>query len=100
MRKYGNQFRGLEAYYEVSSYGRIKSLARTIEKSNFKHTKYQVYRPERMLKPAADACGYLHVIIGLPKQKAELWKMHQLVWYAFHPEYDRKKCRKASHNPP
>lgn len=53
-----------------------------------------------MLKPAADACGYLHVRIGNPKQKATLWKVHQLVWYAFHPEYDRKKCRKANHNPP
>lgn len=24
-------------------------------------------------------------------QKANLWKVHQLVWLAFHPEYDRKK---------
>ncbi len=35
--------------------------------------------------------GYLHVRIGKPKQKASLWKVHQLVWLAFHPEYDRKK---------
>lgn len=25
-------------------------------------------------------------------QKANLWKVHQLVWLAFHPEYDRRKC--------
>ena len=36
--------------------------------------------------------GYLHVRIGKPKQKASLWKVHQLVWLVFHPEYDRKKC--------
>ena len=30
--------------------------------------------------------------IGKPAHKASLWKVHQLVWLAFHPEYDRKKC--------
>ena len=83
---------GLEPYYQVSNLGRVKSLARETVAKWKSIPEYKFFFKERILKPSKDKCGYLHVRIGLPKQKASLWKVHQLVWLAFHPEYDRKKC--------
>ena len=55
MKKYGNQFHGLESYYAVSNYGRIKSLARTITKQ-YKYKKACYIRAERFIKPQQDKC--------------------------------------------
>lgn len=88
---------GLEEFYQVSNLGRVKSLARVTIAKWKSIPKYKFFFKERILKPSKDKCGYLHVRIGLPMQKANLWKVHQLVWLAFHPEYDRKKMRTQIH---
>lgn len=92
-KKFGNPFRGLEKYYEVSSLGRVKALKRELQVSWRNIVKTITFK-EHLLTPSTDACGYQHVVIGKPQHKGSLWKVHQLVWYTFHPEYDRKKCGK------
>jgi hypothetical protein len=66
--------------YQVSNYGRIKSLERTIiYKDGSKH----LYK-EKILKPSNDKDGYL--LIGLHKDnKCQVFRVHRLVALAFIP---------------
>ena len=69
--------------YEVSSLGRVKSLARTkkhIAKSSRKESASQV--KERILIPQKDGMGYLHVRLSR-EGEYYLSKVHVLVAEAF-----------------
>lgn len=66
---------GLEGIYEVSSLGRVKSLARVAG---------NLFRKERMLAPRKDGGGYLVVSIGLPYRYSNK-RVHRLVAEAFIP---------------
>ena len=76
---------GYEGYYQVSSEGRVKSLARTCNtKGGSKRT-----IKERILKPAFNGRGYLFVNLyagGKPK----MHKVHRLVCQSFHDNPDSK----------
>ena len=76
---------GFEKHYQVSSLGKIKSLVRTIIRSNDKP--YPVR--ERILSPGTDTCGYLRVSLGKNK-KFQTFKVHRIVAFAFIPNINNK----------
>lgn len=73
-----NNYKGL---YQISDYGRVKSLSRKIDKTH-------VYK-ERILKQSYDKDSYL--VCQLSKNgKHETIRVHQLVGKYFVPNYDNK----------
>lgn len=73
---------GYGDYYEVSSLGRIRSLARTVFK---KHSSGKLMRqeyPSKILNPSKNVDGHLTVHIGLEGQKYNAF-VHHLVLLAF-----------------
>ena len=74
---------GLEGRYEVSNFGRVKSLART--ETHVKQGKLVTYRrKEKILKPGLGGNGYLTVSIGAFKYQKST-AVHYLVATAFLP---------------
>lgn len=69
---------GYEGVYQVSSEGRVKSLARRIQFHDGRHRDVK----ERILSPVTDKDGYL--LVGLNKNgKSQTVKIHRLVATAF-----------------
>jgi len=64
--------------YEISSLGRIKSLARIVYKTNGTTQTYK----EKILKPNNDGNGYLRVCLT-KNGKARIERIHKLVAVAF-----------------
>lgn len=76
---------GYEGLYEVSSYGRVKSVERDlIYKNGKKH-----HRKEKILKVLTGNRGYITVCL-YNKTKRELVLVHRLVAEAFVPNPDNK----------
>ena len=76
---------GYEGYYQVSSEGRVKSLARTCTtKGGSKRT-----IKERILKPGLQKDGYLLVYLYASGKRKTL-TVHRLVCQAFHENPDNK----------
>ena len=74
-----------EGYYEISSFGRVKSLNRVIETSDGINKKIK----ERILKSSENSNGYL--IVTLKKNnKRKQFKVHRLVAEAFIPNPESK----------
>lgn len=74
-----------EGYYEISNFGRVKSLDRVIESSNGINKKIK----ERILKSSENSNGYL--IVTLKKNnKRKQFKVHRLVAEAFIPNPEGK----------
>ena len=78
----------LKGQYQVSNFGRIKSLERTIEylrvRSNGTKHKQTTHVPEKILKTYYDAIGYSQLTAKIkPDKKKTCFKVHQLVWDAF-----------------
>ncbi|MFJ1459720.1 NUMOD4 domain-containing protein [Nocardia sp. N2S4-5] len=69
---------GWHGYYEVSSHGRVKSVARTIPHRTAK----QIRVRERILKPTTVDDGYLLVTLRRPNERRTV-KVHTLVMEAF-----------------
>lgn len=69
---------GYEGYYEVSDHGRVRSLDRTIERSNGQ----EVRRKGRVLRPGTYVSGHKHVNLHAPERKRK-WRVHHLVLLAF-----------------
>lgn len=72
--------KGYEDWYQVSNFGRVKSLERTfIDKSGHKqHIK------ERIRKPSTDKDGYLYVLLYKGSGKGRKFLVHRLVCGAFY----------------
>ena len=47
---------GFEGFYEISTFGNIKSLSRTVKKNE-----YDIKLKEKILKPFKNSNGYLHI---------------------------------------
>ena len=72
---------GFENLYQISNYGRVKSLERTTKHFN-RFKIFDVYIPEKILKCSYDKDKYL--IITLHKNGKGYWKrVHQLMGYTF-----------------
>lgn len=79
---------GFEGLYQVSNLGNVKSLERIEWRETSYHSGHWATRKEKMLTPMNDKEGYVHVRL-CKKSKFTLWKVHQLVAYAF-LGHDRK----------
>lgn len=75
--------KGYEGLYEVSSYGRVRSLDRYVK------TCYEAYRLQKgkILSPAKDRYGYLKVVLNF-NRKCKTINVHRLVSDAFIPNPD------------
>ena len=81
MKQFVEQFKpviGYEGRYEISNYGRVKSLARKWKSG------YDTLRkkPETILKDGLNSHGYYQVILH-KDHKANAFKIHHLVWDHF-----------------
>lgn len=75
-KEYWKPVVGYEGLYEVSNFGRVKSIR---------------FGKERILKPGTDKRGYL--LVGLCKNnKQKTHKVHRLVMEAFIPNTDNLPC--------
>lgn len=79
-----------EGVYQVSNLGRVKSLYRKDWRVMSDRAPHFVERKEKILTPQKDKMGYVHVRL-IKDSKYTLWKVHQLVAYAFlqHNRKDR-----------
>lgn len=78
--------RGYEGYYEVSSLGRVRSIARTITKSNGIKLKVE----EKLLTQATITGGYLAVCLS-KNGKWHCYLAHRLVAQTFIPNPENLK---------
>lgn len=76
--------KGYEGYYEVSSLGRVRSIARTITKSNGVKLKVE----EKLLTQATITGGYLAVCLS-KNGKWHCYPAHRLVAQTFIPNPDK-----------
>ncbi len=82
---------GYDDYYEISNYGRVKSLERQVPHASRKSGLQMV--PARILKAAIGKNGYLHVALSKSDVKQSL-NIHRLVLKAFvGPCPKGKECR-------
>lgn len=78
--------KGYEGLYQVSDYGRIKSVERTIKVVDNTRHPYVKRVISRILKPVKDSTGYSVVSLGKHNKKA----IHRLVAEAFIPNPENK----------
>jgi NUMOD4 motif-containing protein/HNH endonuclease len=58
MREKWRDIKGYKGYYQVSNYGRVKSISRVVKiRTGFRAT------PEKILQPGKNEWGYLYVIL-------------------------------------
>lgn len=93
---------GWEKYYEVSNKGRVRSLGRSILKSNGYSDYIHRYKP-RLLKPSKNKNGYMEVKLS-KHSKSNSVKVHRLVAEAFientgnKPQVNHKNSDRADNN--
>lgn len=73
---------GYEGIYEISNYGRVKSLGRTIVHNGVWGKKKQKNIKEKILSKCLDQDGYPRVVL-CTKGKEKTYFIHTLVWKAF-----------------
>ena len=78
--------KGLEGFYEVSNFARVKSLTRMVKRS---HTVYYNVKG-CMMKPYTDNRGYKTIILVDAQGKIHRCKVHRLVAEAFIPNPEHK----------
>lgn len=76
---------GFEGSYEVSDHGRVKSLARSIIRSN---GRIQTFR-ERILGHSIITRGYLRLPLAIIGRQRKNYLIHRLVVEAFLPDYSK-----------
>ena len=90
---------GYEGIYEVSNFGRVKSVARTID-----HNGFMRFREERILTPIKrNRQGYMSVNLYSGKHNFKMYSIHRLVATAFLPnpgglEFVNHKDENTSNN--
>lgn len=70
---------GYEGLYQVSDFGRVKSLGRTVNRN---HKNPKLFIKGRILKPGQDKKGYLRVVLSKEGEKKGM-QVHRLVAKAF-----------------
>lgn len=85
MKEKWKDIKGYEGYYQISNFGRIKSLLRYKYCYNYKSKKY-IKMPinSKILKPRLSKFGYCHIILH-KNSKSQLKLIHRLVAEAFIP---------------
>lgn len=78
---------GYEGYYQVSNFGRVKSLDRTVIDKNGRVMKYKGV----ILTPQLNEFGYEKVVL-IKSGKRKNFKIHQLVAIAFLDNPDNLPC--------
>ena len=87
---------GHEGAYDVSSLGRVRSLARRVRHVAASGTESSRGVPSRLLKPGLLRSGHLSVAIGKGNSKL----VHSLVLLAFVGPYPpNEECLHLNHNP-
>lgn len=75
---------GYEGLYQVSNYGRVKSVGKIVNGSNQYGINFQYFRKDKILKPIRDNWGYLRV--SLYKDNIKMAKrIHRVVAETFMP---------------
>ena len=82
--------KGYECLYQISSEGRVRSLDRTIIRSNGKSQTFK----GRVMKLQEDNGGYVCVLLSntTKEKKRKMYHIHRLVAEAFIPNNDNKPC--------
>jgi hypothetical protein len=86
LEKYGKILNGFEGYYQISNYGRIKSLKRN---SSCCYGKERVLK-EKEIYPCIDKNGYFRIMLSKNKDKKRFY-IHELVARAFCKNYKEGK---------
>lgn len=74
---------GYEGYYEVSSFGRIRSLSRTVSSKRWSSdTRFMV---GKTMKPKIDKNGYVRIMLTGSDKSRKTLNVHRLVAEAFLP---------------
>lgn len=78
---------GYEGYYQISNFGRVKSLTRRFTRSDGKEVTFK----ERLLKPGINQTGYKYVNLS-KGGRAYCARVHRLVAQSFVPNPKRFPC--------
>ena len=73
-----------EKFYEISNYGRVKSLSR-FHRTSKNYSSIGYYTKEKMLNPTINNKGYLVVSLYDGSKKVKVKQVHRLVAEAFIP---------------
>lgn len=85
MEEQWKEIEGFEGYYQISSFGRVKSVERYIQQKDGMKRPYKI--PEKILKPKMKYNGYLGVGLAMGG-KVQNSLIHRLVAAAFIPNPD------------
>lgn len=80
--------RGYEGLYEVSNYGNIRSVTRTVKQKNAFGTISERVMKGYLLYPKEERTGYLRVCLYKQNHKRKMYSVHILVAMAFLPNPD------------
>jgi hypothetical protein len=80
---------GYEGSYQVSSYGRVKSLSRITKRKHKGIKEYEFIRKEKIVKNQKQSGGYLKVELS-KDDITEIFYVHRLVAKCFVPNPDNK----------
>ncbi len=74
---------GFEGIYQVSNFGRVRSVTRYVPCRNG----FPRIEESRIMKQQLNAAGYWEVSLRIDNKKNTRWKVHRLVGKAFVPDY-------------
>jgi hypothetical protein len=86
MEEIWKDIKGYEGYYQVSNLGRVKSVARVIQRKSKPYTV-----KEKILKARPDKDGYKYLVLCV-NCKTKTTSIHRLVAQAFIPNPDNLPC--------
>jgi len=85
---------GYEGWYQVSNYGTVQSLLRSVEFTSCKGTKYERVQKGQILAPGVNGSGY--AFVNLSKNNiTQMFRIHRLVAQLF--LLNQNCCREVNH---